>query len=105
MVRPSIEVEFRAMALAICELLWIRIMLNDLMVEGSGLMKLYYNNKSTISIAYDPVQHIRTKHMELDRHFIKKNIDTHYRSSCNIREPTDRCFNQRFDHFKVSGHH
>jgi len=35
-------------------------------------MKSYCDNKAVISIAQNPVQHDRTKHVEIDRHFIKK---------------------------------
>ena len=35
-------------------------------------MKLYCDNKAAISIANNPVQHDRTKHVEIDRHFIKE---------------------------------
>ena len=38
-------------------------------------MKLYCDNKSAISIAHNPVQHDRTKHIEIDRHFIKEKLD------------------------------
>ena len=38
-------------------------------------MKLYYDNKLTINIAHNSIQHNRTKHMELDRHFIKEKLD------------------------------
>ncbi|RDX75634.1 Copia protein, partial [Mucuna pruriens] len=41
-----------------------------------GPMKLYFDNKSTISIAHNPIQHDRTKHMEVDRHFIKEKLDS-----------------------------
>lgn len=39
-------------------------------------MKLYCDNKSAISIAHNPVQHDRTKHIEVDRHFIKEKLDS-----------------------------
>ena len=38
-------------------------------------MKLYCDNKAMISIAQNPAQHDRTKHVEIDRHFIKEKID------------------------------
>lgn len=38
-------------------------------------MKLYYDNKATISIAHNPVQHDRNKHVEIDRHFIKEKLE------------------------------
>ncbi|RVX15346.1 Retrovirus-related Pol polyprotein from transposon RE1 [Vitis vinifera] len=33
------------------------------------------DNKATISIAKNPVQHDRTKHVEIDRHFIKEKLE------------------------------
>ena len=38
-------------------------------------MKLYCDNKSAINIAHNPVHHDRTKHVEIDRHFIKEKLD------------------------------
>ena len=36
---------------------------------------MYYDNKAAISIAHNPVLHDRTKHVEIDKHFIKEKID------------------------------
>ncbi|KAK8921100.1 hypothetical protein KSP39_PZI020323 [Platanthera zijinensis] len=36
---------------------------------------IYCNNKAAISIAHNPVQHDRTKHVEVDRYFIKDHLD------------------------------
>jgi hypothetical protein len=74
--RSSAEAEFRAMAQGICELLWLKIILEDLKIKWEGPMKLYCDNKSAISIAHNPVQHDRTKHIEVDRHFIKEKLDS-----------------------------
>jgi hypothetical protein len=38
-------------------------------------MNLYCDNKTAIEISHNPVQHDRTKHIEVDRHFIKQNLD------------------------------
>jgi len=73
--RSSVEAEFRAMALGLCELLWIRIILEDSKISVNETMKLFYDNRSSISIAYNPVQHDRTKHIEIDRHFIKEKLE------------------------------
>jgi hypothetical protein len=64
------------MAQGICELLWLKIILEDLKIKWEGPMKLYCDNKSAISIAHNPVQHDRTKHIEVDRHFIKEKLDS-----------------------------
>ena len=74
--RSSAESEFRSMALGICELLWLKIILEDLKVKWEGPIRLYCDNKSAISIAHNPVQHDRTKHVEVDRHFIKEKLDS-----------------------------
>lgn len=38
-------------------------------------MKLHRDNKAAITIAYSPIQHDRTKHVEVDRHFIKEKLE------------------------------
>ena len=60
------------MALGICELLWMKIILDDLKIKCNGPMKLYCDKKSAINIAHNPVQHDRTKHVEVEKHFIKE---------------------------------
>ena len=40
-----------------------------------GTMKLYDDNKSTINIAHNLVQHDHVKHVEVDRHFSKEKLD------------------------------
>jgi len=73
--RSSAEAEFRSMANGICELLWIRRVLEDLKKEAELPLKLFCDNKAAISIAQNPVQHDRTKHIEIDRHFIKEKME------------------------------
>jgi hypothetical protein len=38
-------------------------------------INLYCDNKAVIQIAHNPVQHDRTKHVEIDRYFIKEKLD------------------------------
>ena len=65
--RSSAEAEFRAMTQGICELIWVRTLLKELRVAQTNTMKLYCDNKAAINIAHNPVQHDRTKHVEIDR--------------------------------------
>ena len=37
-------------------------------------MKLYCDNKVVINITYNPVQYDRTKHVDIDKHFIKEKL-------------------------------
>ncbi|TYK24437.1 reverse transcriptase [Cucumis melo var. makuwa] len=48
----------------------------DLHQECETPLKLFRDNKVAISIANDPVQNDRTKHVEIDRHFIKERLDS-----------------------------
>ncbi|GMP59362.1 hypothetical protein CsSME_00022664 [Camellia sinensis var. sinensis] len=62
------------MAQGVCELLWIKLLLSDLGIDQTDSMRLYCDNKAAINIAHNPVQHDRTKHVEIDRHFIKEKL-------------------------------
>ena len=62
------------MALGMCELLWLKILLNNLRVEWTAPMKLYCDDNSAISITHNPVQHDWTKYVEVDKHFIKEKL-------------------------------
>ena len=63
------------MANGVCELLWIKSDRKDLSFKFQKLMDMHCDNTAAIEIAHNPVQHDRTKHVEVDRHFIKENLD------------------------------
>ena len=72
--RSSAEAEFRAMAHKICEGMWLRRLLRELHTT-TGQINMFCDNQATIKIARNPVHHDRTKHVEIDRHFIKEKLD------------------------------
>ena len=63
------------MAHGICELLWVKRIVQDLGLRHLEPMILHCDNKAAIAIANNPVQHDRTKHVEVDRHFIKDHLN------------------------------
>jgi hypothetical protein len=72
--RSTAEAEYRAMSVCLSEMLWVRHLLSEPKLwEGS--LTLWCDNKSAINIANNPVQHDRTKHVEIDRFFIKERLD------------------------------
>jgi hypothetical protein len=73
--RSTAEAEFRSMAHGVCEVLWLRILLMELGLFESKPLMLYCDNKAALDIANNPIQHDRTKHIEIDRHFIKEKMD------------------------------
>ena len=74
--RSTAEAEYRAMALGVAEMVWLKRLLEELKVNHGAQMKLWCDSKSAISIANNPVQHDRTKHVEIDRFFIKEKLES-----------------------------
>ncbi|RVX10177.1 Retrovirus-related Pol polyprotein from transposon RE1 [Vitis vinifera] len=72
--RSSAEAEYRAMALATCELIWLRQLLQELRFGKDEQIKLICDNQVALHIASNPVFHERTKHIKVDYHFIREKI-------------------------------
>ena len=70
MARFSTEAEYRALADTTSELLWLRWLFKDLGVSTSFATPLYCDNQNAIYIAHNDIFHERTKHIEIDYHFI-----------------------------------
>lgn len=62
--------------MGVTEVLWVIILLKDIGMQVDGVMRLYCDNKATINLSNNPVMHDRTKHVEIDRHFIREKIDS-----------------------------
>ncbi|KAI5352598.1 hypothetical protein L3X38_005489 [Prunus dulcis] len=53
------------MTKGICELIWLKRLLTELGYRPTFIMNLFCDNKAAIAITQNPVQHDRTKHVEL----------------------------------------
>ena len=73
--RSSAESEYRALALGICEGMWLQRLLRELKVETKDTVKMFSDSQAAINIAKNPVHHDRTKHIEIDRHFISEKVN------------------------------
>lgn len=62
------------MAIATTELYWIRMLLKDLAVPLLSTPTLWCDNMGAMALASNPVCHARTKHIELDYHFIREKV-------------------------------
>ncbi|WMV19418.1 hypothetical protein MTR67_012803 [Solanum verrucosum] len=83
--RSSAEAEYRSMTAVISELIWVTSLLKELNVHITVPIKVFSDSKATIQIAGNPIFHERTKHIEIDCHFIRDKV-----KSCFI-EPQYFC--------------
>ncbi|GKA27805.1 ribonuclease H-like domain-containing protein [Tanacetum coccineum] len=67
--RSSAEAEYRGVANAVAETCWIRNLLRELHTPLSSATIVYCDNVSVVYLSSNPVQHQRTKHIEIDIHF------------------------------------
>uniref|UniRef100_A0A2N9G0B3 Integrase catalytic domain-containing protein n=1 Tax=Fagus sylvatica TaxID=28930 RepID=A0A2N9G0B3_FAGSY len=74
--RSSAEAEYRAMAHTTCELTWLRTVLQEFGLLTQGPTPLYCDNQAAIHIASNPVFHERTKHIEVDCHFVRSKVES-----------------------------
>ncbi|XP_020242757.1 uncharacterized protein LOC109820971 [Asparagus officinalis] len=69
--RSSAEIEYRAMAHTVCEMIWLQKLLIELGFTQSESMPMHCDNQSAIHIAKNLVFHERTKHIEVDCNFVR----------------------------------
>ncbi|XP_017185703.1 uncharacterized mitochondrial protein AtMg00810-like [Malus domestica] len=92
--RSSTEAEYRSLANTAAELTWICKLLVDLAYQSPSIPHLWCDNVSALSLAKNPLCHARTKHVELDYHYIRekvlaREVSVHY--ICTQQQVADIC--------------
>lgn len=72
--RSSAEAEYRGVANVVSESCWLRNLLLELHFPIPQATLVYCDNVSAIYLSGNPVQHQRTKHIEMDIHFVREKV-------------------------------
>jgi hypothetical protein len=70
----SAEAEYRAVASAVAECCWLRQLLQELHISIASVTVVYCDNVSAVYMTANPVHHRRTKHIEIDIHFVREKV-------------------------------
>ncbi|KAJ9564861.1 hypothetical protein OSB04_000827 [Centaurea solstitialis] len=70
--RSSVEVEYRGITNVVAETAWLRNLLLELYCLIFHATVVFCDNVSGMYLASNPVQHQRTKHVEIDLHFVRE---------------------------------
>ena len=73
------------MAKTVCEIIWLRGLLSNLGVQVDGSSELFCDNDFALKLAANPVFHERTKHIEVDCHFVREKVQDHIITTPYIR--------------------
>jgi hypothetical protein len=68
--RSSAEAEYRVIANGVAEATWLRQLLHELQTPLSRCTLVYCDNIDVVYLSTNSVQHQRTKHVEIDLHFV-----------------------------------
>ena len=72
--RSSTEAEYKSMANATAELMWVQTLLSELGVQAPKHARLWCDNIGATYLSVNPVFHARTKHIEVDFHFVRERV-------------------------------
>jgi histone deacetylase 1/2 len=100
--RSSTEAEYKALANGATEAIWVESLLKELGVSQQRATILWCDNLGATYLTPNPVFHARTKHIEIDFHFVRERVASGEFMSglsllvtnwliCSLNQPHDKC--------------
>ncbi|GKV27057.1 hypothetical protein SLEP1_g36265 [Rubroshorea leprosula] len=72
--RSTVEAEYQALASTTAKVTWITYLLRDIGISLPNPPQIFSDNISALHMSINPVFHARTKHIELDYHFVREKV-------------------------------
>jgi hypothetical protein len=72
--QSSTEVKYRALAITTAEVYWFRMLFRELKIPLSTAPTIWCDNTGTLALASNPIYLARTKHIEVDYHFVREEV-------------------------------
>lgn len=72
--RSSTEAEYKALANATVEMMWVHKLLTELRVHHPPATRLWCDNLRAKYLSANPTFHARTKHIEIDFYFVRERV-------------------------------
>ena len=72
--RSLTEAEYKALTDSPAEILWIQSLLSDLYFSSDPITIFWCDNLGVTYLSVNPIFHARTKHVEVDYHFIRDRV-------------------------------
>ncbi|GJX48354.1 putative RNA-directed DNA polymerase [Tanacetum coccineum] len=70
----STEAEYKALAYTVAELTWLQALLHELGIRPSSTPILWCDNRGATYLSTNPIFRARTKHVEIDYHFVREKV-------------------------------
>ena len=74
MTLSTCEAEYVVATSSVCHAVWLRSLLKELHMSQVEAIEIFFDNKSALALAKNPVFHDRSKHIDTRYHFIRECI-------------------------------